>query len=137
MIACSRERVAAFVSDPMNTPVWYANIVAASWQTAPPLAVGSQMDFQARFLGRTLQYTFEVVELEPGHRLVMRTADGPFPMETTYRWESVPEGTVMILRNRGVPSGFGVIAAPLLVQAMKLAMRKDLRRLAEVLAAGV
>jgi hypothetical protein len=49
------------------------------------------MAFVARFLGRRLAYTYEVVELVPGRRLVMRTAQGPFPMETTYTGE--PEGT--------------------------------------------
>ena len=78
--------VASFAGDPGNAPQWYANITSVSWQTPPPVSVGSRMDFVAQFLGRTLAYTYEVVELEPNSRLVMRTADGPFPMETTYTW---------------------------------------------------
>lgn len=35
-------------------------------------------------MGRPLAYTYEVVELEPARRLVMRAAAGLFPMETTY-----------------------------------------------------
>jgi hypothetical protein len=92
------------------------------------------MDFEARFLGRRLAYTYEVVDLEPGRRLVMRTADGPFPMETTYTWEQVTGGTLMKLRNRGAPSGFAKIAAPMMAKAMKSAMGKDLARLAQRLA---
>ena len=102
-----------------------------NWQTPPPVAVGSRMDFEARFLGRRLTYTYEVVELEPEERLVMRTADGPFPMETTYEWESVPGGTRMRLRNRGTPSGFARVAGPVMAKAMKGAMTKDLARLTE------
>jgi hypothetical protein len=60
----------------------------------------------------------------------MRTADGPFPMETTYSWASVPGGTLMRLRNRGTPSGFAKVAAPVMRRAMKKAMSKDLARLA-------
>jgi hypothetical protein len=60
------------------------------------------MDFVARFLGRRLAYTYQVVELVPGNRLVMRTAQGPFPMETGYSWEVVDASrTRMTLRNRG------------------------------------
>src|SRR5215207_5234261 len=81
------EEVAAFAGDPGNAPRWYANITSIRWRTPPPVAVGSRMDFEAHFLRRRLNYTYEVVELEPGRRLVMRTADGPFPMETTYTWE--------------------------------------------------
>jgi Polyketide cyclase / dehydrase and lipid transport len=61
----------------------------------------------------------------------MRTADGPFPMETTYTWESVPGGTRMRLRNRGTPSGFVKVAGPVMAKAMKGAMTKDLARLTE------
>jgi len=76
--------VAAFAGDPTNATEWYANIKPVNWQTPPPVAVGSRMDFVAQFLGRRLAHTYEMVELEPERRLVMRTADGPFPMETTH-----------------------------------------------------
>jgi uncharacterized membrane protein len=128
------EQVASFAGDPTNAPQWYANIQSVTWRTGPPVVVGSKVDFEARFLGRRLAYTYEVVELEPGERLVMRTADGPFPMETTYLWRAVPGGTLMKLRNRGTPSGFAKVAAPVMVKAMRGAMTKDLERLARVLA---
>jgi len=122
--------VAAFAGDPGRAPEWYANITSVDWVTPPPLAIGSRMDFVASFLGRRLAYTYEVVELEPGRRLVMRTADGPFPMETTYTWEPAGEGaTRMTLRNRGTPSGFSRVAAPALERAMRRATTKDLARL--------
>src|SRR5918997_2842940 len=118
--------VAAYAGDPTNAPEWYANIRSVEWQTAPPVAVGSRMDFVAQFLGRRLAYTYEVVELEPGRRLVMRTAQGPFPMETTYTWEPAGEGaTRMTLRNRGAPTGFAGVAAPVMERAMRRATSKD------------
>jgi uncharacterized membrane protein len=122
--------VAAFAGDPSNAPRWYANIRSVDWQTPPPVAVGSRMDFVAQFLGRRLAYTYEVVELDPERRLVMRTADGPFPMETTYTWEPAGErGTRMTLRNRGTPAGFSRFAAPMMKRAMRRATTKDLSRL--------
>src|SRR6476660_4523814 len=107
---------------------------APSRRTPPPLDVGSQLDFVAHFLGRRLAYTYELVELTPGERLVMRTAHGPFPMETTYEWESIGDAaTRMRLRNRGEPSGFSRLAAPFMARAVRRANRKDLARLAEIL----
>src|ERR687897_208922 len=130
-------QVAAYAADPSNAPLWYANIESVSWQTPPPMSVGSRMDFVARFLGRRLAYTYEIVDLVPGERLVMRTADGPFPMETTYTWEPVDAGrTRMTLRNRGRPSGFSRLAGPAMATAMRRANRKDLARLTERLERG-
>jgi hypothetical protein len=130
VIARPREVVAQFAGDPSNAPRWYVNIKSVEWKTPPPLAIGSQVAFVAHFLGRRMAYTYKVTELVPSQRMVMATAEGPFPMETTYTWESLEnERTVMTLRNRGNPSGFSRIFSPLMVPAMRRANRKDLARL--------
>jgi uncharacterized protein YndB with AHSA1/START domain len=126
--------VAAYATDPTNAPEWYVNIEAVEWQTEPPARVGSRVAFVARFLGRRLAYTYELVELVPGERLVMRTAQGPFPMETTYTWQAAGDGTTrMTLRNRGEPSGFSKITAPFMATAIRRANRKDLAALRRIL----
>ena len=134
VIARPRAEVAAYASDPDHTTAWYANIKAVEWQTPRPLAVGSRLEFVATFLGRRLVYTYEIRELVPGERLVMSTAQGPFPMETTYTWDDAAEGaTRMTLRNRGEPAGFAKVAAPVMARAMRRANRQDLRRLKDIL----
>ena len=129
------ERVAAYAADPGNAPQWYVNIRSVEWRTPPPATVGSRIAFVARFLGRRLAYTYEIVDWAPGRRLRMRTADGPFPMETTYTWQPDGAGTRMTLRNRGEPAGFARISAPALAAAMRRANRKDLRALKRLLEA--
>jgi uncharacterized membrane protein len=135
-IARPRAEVAAFASDPDNAPKWYVNIRSAEWKTPRPLVVGSRVAFVARFLGRRLEYTYEFVDVRPPETIVMRTADGPFPMETTYTWtDAVGRGTRMTLRNRGEPRGFASIAAPVMSAAMRRAIRADLAKLKALLEA--
>jgi uncharacterized protein YndB with AHSA1/START domain len=134
VIDVPRELVAAYAGDPANAPEWYANISSVEWETPPPLRVGSRVAFVAQFLGRRLAYTYEIVEMVPRERLVMRTAQGPFPMETTYTWEPSGEGgTRMTLRNAGEPSGFAKVGTPVMAAAMRRANTKDLAKLKSLL----
>jgi len=126
--------VSSYSADPDNVPEWYANITSVEWKTEPPLQVGTVVGFVARFLGRRLAYDYEFVDLVPDERLVMRTTEGPFPMETTYTWApTVSGGTHMTLRNRGEPAGFSKLIAPFMAPAMRRANRKDLAALRSIL----
>jgi hypothetical protein len=127
------DAVAAYAADP-NAPAWYANIESIEWKTPPPAGVGTRVAFVARFLGRRLEYTYEFVEFVPGERLLMRTAQGPFPMETAYSWTTIgSSSTRMTLRNRGEPTGFSKALAPFMVPAMRRANRKDLEQIKAIL----
>jgi uncharacterized membrane protein len=137
VIARPAGAVAAYAADPGNAPVWYDNITSVTWETSPPLRTGSLVAFTARFLGRHLAYTYEITDFAPAERLVMRTAQGPFPMETTYTWQALGDrSTRMTLRNRGEPAGFSRLVAPFLAIAMRRANRKDLANLRARLESG-
>lgn len=131
------EFVAAYATNPDNAPSWYVNIDSAEWRTAKPLALGSQIAFKAQFMGRSLAYVYEIMELIPNEKLVMRTADGPFLMETTYTWSTVDkDSTKMTLRNRGEPTGFSRLFAPFMAMMMRRANNKDLRSIKSILEAS-
>ena len=122
--------VAGYAADPSHAPEWYVNIESVDWETEAPARLGTRVRFVARFLGRRLTYTYEITELVPGVQLRMRTAEGPFPMETTYTWTAAgAAATRMTLRNRGEPAGFSKLVAPFVSAAMRRANIKDLDRL--------
>ncbi len=132
-IACPLSEVAGFAANPDNAPLWYENIQSVEWKTPKGLKVGTEVAFVAHFLGKRLAYTYRINELT-ANRMVMATSEGPFPMETTYTWESLDEhSTRMTLRNRGIPSGFSRLFAPFMGYMMKQANKKDLKKLKQVL----
>jgi uncharacterized membrane protein len=127
-------QVSEYAANPDHTPNWYVNIQSAEWKTPKPLTLGSHIAFKANFLGRELAYIYEIVEIIPEKKLVMKTANGPFPMETTYTWQAIGENqTLMTLRNKGVPTGFSKVFSPFMSTMMKRANMKDLRKIKEIL----
>lgn len=135
-IAAPASKIAAFAGNPDNAPKWYVNIKSAEWQTAPDLKVGARIAFVAHFLGKRMAYTYEIVDLVPDQRLVMRTHQGPFPMETTYEWFDLGDGYMhMRLQNQGEPKGFSKLMAPLMKLMMRKAMRVDLAKLKQLMEA--
>ena len=135
-----REEVYDFVCDPDNTLRWYNNIKSVEWQTPRPAGLGSKFAFQANFLGKRLSYTYEVVALIPNELFTMRTAQGPFPMETSYMFDAfdstdsaAPSSTLMKLRNRGEPTGFSAVFAPIMATMIRRANVKDLALLKSAL----
>jgi uncharacterized protein YndB with AHSA1/START domain len=133
-IAAPVAKVFEYACNPDNAPSWYVNIKSVEWKTSKPARVGTKVAFVAQFLGRRLSYVYEFIELVPGSKLVMRTSEGPFPMETTYTWKALDDhSTQMTLRNKGIPKGFSRLFTPFMKMMMRKANQKDLRRLKSIL----
>jgi uncharacterized membrane protein len=132
-----RAQVAAYMTDPANDPAWIGGVREVRMQTPPPLRTGSRVARVAGFLGRRVEYVNEVVELDPGRVLDMRSVKAPFPMRVTYSFEDAPAGggasTVVRNRVRGEPGGFFALFGPLLAPLVRRSVQRDLERLRDVL----
>jgi uncharacterized membrane protein len=127
-------QVSEYAMNPDHAPDWYVNIQSIEWKTPKPLKLGSQIAFKANFLGRELAYVYEIVEIMPEEKFVMKTANGPFPMETIYTWQAIDENqTRMTLQNKGKPNGFNKIMSLFMRPMMRRANMKDLKKIKAIL----
>ena|SRR5829696_424086 len=127
------EEVAAFLRDPANDTGWIGGLRSARLLTPGPVAVGSQVERVAGFLGRRVHYVNEIVELT-GDRLVMRSVRSPFPMRVTYCHRPAADGAAEVsVRVEGDAGRFYALAAPLLGLAVRRSVARDLRNLKQVL----
>lgn len=125
-IARPREEVAAFAGDWRNDREWIGALTEVRLVQERP----QQVLRVASFLGRRMEYVNEVVEHEPGRRLLMRSVQAPFPMTVAYEWEDAPGGgTRMRIRTGGDASGLYRVAGPLLARAVRRGVARDLARL--------
>ena len=108
--------VAAYVCDP-NARAWHKNIESFEWKTEPQ-ASRVQGGIRWPLPQTTTRLHHEITEYVPSVRLVMKTAQGPFPMETTYTFSAVEGSTQMALRNRGEPAGFSSVWMALALSVM-------------------
>lgn len=136
IVAAPREDVAAYVTDHRNDPVWIGGITESQLEGDPPVAVGSRVRRVASFLGKRIEYVNEVVRLDPGSVLEMRSVKSPFPMVVTYSFEDADGGTRTSVRVQGDPSALYRLAGPLLARQVKRSVQGDVERLREILEKG-
>ena len=127
-----REAVAAFAMDSANDPAWIGGVVESKALTDGPFGKGSKVGRTAKFLGRRMEYTTEVVEYEPPALVAMR-AESPFPMTIRYEFVERAGRTLARIRVTGEGSGFYNLAAPLLAMMVKRNVSRDLRTLKQLL----
>lgn len=124
-----------FMSNPENATAWYKNIISSEWiEGNDTVRKGAKARFSAQFMGKRMDYVYEFSAVAPPVQLVMKTASGPFPMQTEYKLESTGmQSTRIELINEGEPRGFAFWLMPFMKMMMKAANKKDLLQLANCL----
>ena len=134
IINLPKEKVAEFASDPGNAPSWCTHIKSVEWNNEAPLRAGTKLVFNEQIMRRRQQHIYEVVEIIPGQKMIVKTRSNGMRMETTVAWQALNENTTcMTLRNRGVPIAFSKTIAPFLKLAIRKASRRNLKQLKKML----
>jgi uncharacterized membrane protein len=77
------EDVFAYISNFENNPEWQLGMQEVRFTSEAPLRVGSTHAQVAKFLGRRIQSTFEVLAYEPGRMVKASSTSGSFPITFT------------------------------------------------------
>jgi hypothetical protein len=84
-------------------------------------------------MGRTIQFSGEILEYDPTKKVVQKMHVGPAELQTNWLFEPVEEGTRLTIRSEGQTSGPSMIAGPLMDRAVKKQIEESLARLKAVL----
>lgn len=125
-VACSPAAAWAYLADAERNTEWLSNMQSCRWITQPPIAVGSQYEQVARFLGKEVRTSFEVTELREGELITISSLPGSsFPLTITRRLEQGEDRRCQVTEVAGGdPAGFYRLAEPL----MRPLVRRNIAR---------
>lgn len=137
-VAVPPEQAWAVIADFARNPDWQGGMESCTWLTEPPVTVGSRYQQEARFLGRTITTTFEVVALdEPGEQgrasITIHSIVSTFPLQVTRTVEPAADGCHVGARVAGQPSGWMGWFGPVMAAMVQRSVDADYRRLRELL----
>ena len=125
--------VFAYVADPTNLPGWNS-LFEEVRSSETPVRRGTTISTRARFLGRKIESTLEVVEHVPNKTFAQRT-DKPFPFTITKVFEAAGKGTRVKGVFEGEPGGFFKVGEPILARIAKKQFQVQLDTMKELLEA--
>lgn len=127
------EEVWAYVSDMDNYTVWNGAIVSAD--ADGPMAEGTKVRGQIKFLGKKMDYVNEVTQFQAPTRSAYRSIDAPFAWEGGTLLEPDGDGTKITQYLETAETGgfFGKVGDTMATKMYSRQMRSDLENLKEIL----
>jgi uncharacterized protein YndB with AHSA1/START domain len=89
-----------FIADPHNTPRWNPRIHAVQPEATGPVRLGYRYRYDVRGSGRVIACTAEVVEYQPGRRIVTSAVLGG-SIKNVFGYSVDPSGTGSLLTGFG------------------------------------
>ena len=127
------DEVFAYMTDLTKMPEWNS-LVEEVRSSETPVRRGTTISTRARFLGRKIESTLEVVEHVPNKTFAQRT-DKPFPFTITNVFEAAGKATRVKAVFEGEPGGFFKVGEPILARIAKKQFQVQLDTVKELLEA--
>ena len=124
-----------YMNDPTRMPEWNSTIEEAT-PSETPVKVGTRVRSRLRMLGRKIEGTYEVVELEPNKRVVNKS-DEPFPWKAIITFQSENGGTRLVSAAEGELGGFFKLSEPIFARIMRKQLQAQYETAKELLEAQV
>jgi uncharacterized protein YndB with AHSA1/START domain len=128
--------VFVFISTPENNSKWQYGSMESSQISEGRVAVGTKFSSFGHFMGRRIQTTFEVTELEANKTYGFKTVSGPIQLQTSYKFESVSRGTKVTILTRVSPGGFFKLVDPIVARAARKQFKENFSKLKTLLEAS-
>jgi uncharacterized protein YndB with AHSA1/START domain len=128
------EEVFAYMCEVERFPEWNS-MVDEVIPSERPLRVGSTAHLKMRLLGRRIEATLEVTELEPNRRVVVKTG-APISVTDTWAFEALGASRSRLTYGSvGETKGFFKLADPIVGRIVKKQLTAQLETLKELLEA--
>ena len=129
------EEVFAYMCEVERIPEWNS-MVDEVIPSERPLRVGSTAHLKMRLLGRRIEATLEVTELEPNRRVVVKTG-APISVTDTWTFEALGASRSRLTYGSvGETKGFFKLADPIVGRVVKKQLTAQLETLKELLEAS-
>ncbi len=130
------EQVFAFIRDTRNTARWHPSLSEARATLEGPAQIGTQVTEVRTFIGRKMESTYEIVDLEPNKRIGLKSVSGPFPFKGTITFESLGNATRMTFDADTQPRGFLKLADGMIAGMLQKELETDLSTAKHVVETG-
>ncbi|MBN1482911.1 hypothetical protein EH223_13335 [candidate division KSB1 bacterium] len=123
----------SYISNFANNSKWQSGVTDAYFTTDPPVRRGSGYNQVARFFGRKIESSFEVIGYEPGRLIKAAGKTKPLSLAITRMIEQVVEGSKVTTIVEGDMIGLLKFAEPLLQKRLQRSIEKEHKKLKKLL----
>jgi hypothetical protein len=127
------DEVFEFSVESENDALWQSGVLKAEQTSEGPMRKGATFVQVVQFLGRRLEFAFDVTEYEPNRKFGFKTTSGPIPIEGAYTYETVADGSKITMFLEGEPGGFFKLAEPIVARTVQRQWETNFANLKDVL----